>query len=51
LKGNKTMAKDQAKKLSKRERRKVLIVRLMCLFLTLLMVAGVAYYALVFLLQ
>ena len=40
--------KDQEKKMSKREKRKVLMVRLMCLFLTLLMVAGVVYMAAIY---
>lgn len=43
--------KDQAKKMSKREKRKVLMVRLMCLFLTLLMVVGVVYMAAIYLVQ
>jgi hypothetical protein len=45
------MAKDNAKKLTKREKRKVLIVRLMCLFLTLLMVSGAVYTALIYFVQ
>lgn len=40
--------KDQAKKMSKREKRKVLIVRLMCLLLSLLMVSGAVYTALIY---
>ncbi|MBO5306082.1 MAG: hypothetical protein J6B12_04900 [Clostridia bacterium] len=43
------MAKDQ-NKLSKREKRKILITRIVCSVLALLMVGGVAYYALLFLL-
>ena len=43
--------KDQAKKMSKREKRKVFIVRLMCLFLTLLMVGSVVYMAAIYLVQ
>ncbi len=43
--------KDQEKKMSKREKRKVLMVRLMCLFLTLLMVAGVVYMAAIYFVQ
>ena len=38
------------KKLSKREKRKLLITRLVCAFLALLMVGGVAYSAVYFLL-
>ena len=36
------------KKLSKREKRKLLITRIVCGALALLMVAGVAYYAVAF---
>ena len=43
--------KDQAKKMSKREKRKVLMVRIMCLLLTLLMVVGVVYMAAIYLVQ
>ena len=43
--------KDQTKKMSKREKRKVLIVRLMCLLLTLLMVGSVVYVAAIYLVQ
>lgn len=41
------MAKEQ-NKLSKREKRKLLITRIVCSILALLMVVSVAYYAVIF---
>ena len=43
--------KDQAKKISKREKRKILMVRIMCLLLTLLMVGSVVYMAAIYFVQ
>lgn len=44
------MAQEKTKKLAKKEKRKILITRIICSALALLMIGSAAYSALVFLL-